>query len=135
MIRKILLASFALLSLLGIFTVQVALAADQDPLFHGDGNSNLCSGDANSSAVCQDKTSTNPLTGNDGLFIKITNIIAWVAGAAAVIVILVSAIRYATAGGDSNKVGSAKGALINAAIGLIVVVLARTLIIYVLNKL
>jgi hypothetical protein len=134
MIRRFILSAFVLLGLAGLAAPQLAFA-DADPLFHGDGNSALCSGKAAESAVCKDKTDKNPLTGSDGLLIKIANIIAYIAGAAAVIVILVSGIRYITSGGDSGKVSSAKGALINAAIGLVVIVLARTLIIYVLNKL
>lgn len=118
----------------GLFSLQPAFVAADDPLFNGDGNSKLCSGDAASSAVCQDRTDKNPLTGSDGLLIKIANIIAWVAGAAAIIVILVSSIRYITSGGDSAKISSAKGALINAAIGLIVIILGRTLIVFILNR-
>lgn len=122
------------IGLFGLISLQPAIVAADDPLFNGDGNSKLCSGDAVSSAVCQDRTDKNPLTGSDGLLIKIANIISWVAGAAAIIVILVSAIRYITSGGDAGKVSSAKGALINATIGLIVIILSRTLIVFILNR-
>jgi hypothetical protein len=132
--RKIMLSLIVFLSLAGLAGMQPAFAAS-DPLFHGDGNSDLCAGDAADSAVCKDKTDKNPLTGSDGLLVRITSIIAYVAGAAAVIVVIISGVRYITSGGDTAKVGSAKGALINAVIGLIVIVLARTLIVYVLNKL
>lgn len=135
MMRRLLISLFMVMGFVGVFAVQPAFAADQDPLFHGDGNSALCTGDAADSAVCKDKTTKNPLTGSDGLLVKITNIIAFIAGAAAIIVIIVSAIRYITSGGDSAKVGNAKAALINAAIGVLVIVLARSLIVYVLNKL
>lgn len=86
------------------------------------------------SAICN-RSNSDPLTGNDGILIHITNIVAFVAGAAAVIIIVVSGIRYITAGGDSNAVGAAKNTLIGAIIGLVVIVLAKVLITFVVNQL
>ena len=87
------------------------------------------------SAVCSSRTSQDPIAGQHGLLLKVTDIIALIAGAAAVIIIIVSGLRYVTAGGDSGKVSSAKNTLIGAIIGLIVVVLARTLVVFVVNRL
>jgi hypothetical protein len=64
----------------------------------------------------------------------IVNIIALVAGAAAVLLILVSSIKYITSAGDANKVGSAKNTIIYVLIGIVVIVAARTILIYVINK-
>lgn len=95
-----------------------------------------CSGDTAHTAVCRDKDPANdPLTGANGLLQKITNIVAIIAGAAAVIIIIISGLRYITSGGDSNAVSNAKNALIGALIGLTVIVLARALISFVLRKL
>jgi hypothetical protein len=41
---------------------------------------------------------------------------------------------YITSGGDSSKVSSAKDTVLYAAIGLVVVVLARTIIVFVVGK-
>jgi len=88
------------------------------------------------SAVCTSSNNgkNNPLSGPNGLLIKITDIIAYVAGAAAVIVIIVGGIKFATAGGDSNNAASARTTVLNALIGLIVIVLARALIEYVIAR-
>lgn len=94
-----------------------------------------CSGKAAQSAVCKDKGgTTNPVTGNDGLLNKITNIVAAVAGVAAVILILISGIRFITAGGDANQASSARRTLIYALVGLVVIVLARAIIALVISK-
>lgn len=93
------------------------------------------------SAACSSKTSSNPLTGPNGELIKVTNIIAYVAGAAAIIVIIVSAIRFVTSGSDistnsrtDTDVETAKRTIANATIGLIVIVLGRTLIVFVVKR-
>jgi hypothetical protein len=105
--------------------------------------SDVCSnGDANSSAVCNSTSKTdskgnpvNPLVGPDGLLLHIANIIAYIAGAAAIILIIVSGLRFITAGGDSNKAASARATIVNALIGLVVIVLGTVLIDFVLSKL
>ncbi len=100
------------------------------------------------SAACSSKAKTdaqgnpiNPLTGPDGALIKVTNIVAYVAGAAAIILIIVSAIRFVTSGSDistnsrtDTDVETAKRTIANAIIGLIVIVLGRTLIVFVLKR-
>jgi lysylphosphatidylglycerol synthetase-like protein (DUF2156 family) len=64
-----------------------------------------------------------------------------IAGAAAVIVILVSALRFALSGSDistnsrtDTDVENARHTLVNALIGLAVIVLARQIILFVLGK-
>lgn len=93
-----------------------------------------CSGDAANSAVCQDKNSGDPLTGNNGALLKIANIVAYVGGVAAIIIIIVSAIRYITSGGDAENISGAKKTLIGAIVGLVIIVLAKSLITYVVSR-
>lgn len=92
---------------------------------------------ASQSAVCTDKSkgATDPVAGPNGILTKTVNIIATIAGIAAVIVILVGSIRYITASGDSGKVSSAKNTVIYALVGLAVVVVARSIIVFVINHL
>ncbi|QQS18970.1 hypothetical protein IPL68_02840 [Candidatus Saccharibacteria bacterium] len=77
----------------------------------------------------------NPLTGTSGFIYKVSRIVALVAGMAAIIVIIVSGIRYMTSGGDSQKISSAKGTLVGAVIGLVVIVLAQVIITFVIKRL
>ena len=51
-------------------------------------------------------------------------IVAAVGFGIAVILLIVAGIRYMTAGGDEAKAGAAKGAIINAVIGIVIVVAA-----------
>ncbi len=91
--------------------------------------------DYSSSAVCNSKsTGSDPLTGPNGTLTGIANVVAYVTGAAAIIIMIISGFRYITSGGDSNKVSSAKSGFINALVGLVIIVLAKTLIVYVLSN-
>ena len=86
------------------------------------------------SPTCTSRTSTNPLTGNDGLLLKITRVIAVIAGITAIIVIISSGARYMTAGGDSQKAAGARNALIGALVGLFVISLSTLIINFVLSR-
>lgn len=100
------------------------------------------------STVCQSQAeqnangNSNPLTGSNGTLHHITDIVAFVAGAAAIIIIIISGLRFITSGSDvstgsrtDTDVEDARRALGNAVIGLVVIVLARTIIIYIVNRL
>lgn len=106
----------------------VALAAS-NPSYSGV----QCNGPAASSPVCHAPTS-DPLTGNNGIIVKATNLIALIAGIAAVIMIIVAGIKFITSQGDSGSVGEARKTIIYASVGLVVIVLARTIITYVVSK-
>ncbi len=92
-------------------------------------------GDPTASAVCVEKGSGDPISGDDGALLKIANIVAYAAGIAAIIIIIVAGIKYVVSDGDSGKISSAKSTIMGALIGLIIVVLARTLINYVVTRL
>ncbi len=118
------------------------LFAQATPVQAYDTYKGVCDRNADSSAVCQDKTNKNPLTGNDGLLINIANIVSYIAGAAAVIMIMLGAFKYVTSGSDmstntstDNDVEEAKNMITAALIGLAIIVLARTIINYVILKL
>lgn len=99
-------------------------------------------GKAGSSAVCNRGRGGNPLVGPHGLLIDIANIIAYIAGAAAIILILIGAFKLVTSGSDTSKGGrvdddvvEARRSIVNALVGLVIIVLAKTLIVYVIGKL
>lgn len=94
-----------------------------------------CNG--NSSAVCvQNKNfqnnSSNPA--ND-IVQSATNIIAMAAGLAAVIIIIISGLTMVTSGGDQEKVKKARGTLMAAIIGLVIVAFAWVIVKFVIEKL
>jgi hypothetical protein len=90
-----------------------------------------CANGGSDSAVCTSGTSSNPVS---TLLINVTHIVAIIAGVAAVVIIIVSGIRFITSQGESDKAASARNTLINTAIGLVVIVLAQAIIAYVITK-
>lgn len=63
----------------------------------------------------------------------IVNIISFIAGVIAVIMIIVSGIRFMTSNGDSSKVAAARTALVYALIGVAVAGLTQLLIRFVIS--
>ncbi len=63
----------------------------------------------------------------------VLQIISVIAGFAAVVMIVIAGLKYITSGGDSNSISSAKSTLIYALVGVIVVVLAQSLVLFVLG--
>ncbi|HET8709335.1 MAG TPA: hypothetical protein VFL85_03580 [Candidatus Saccharimonadales bacterium] len=128
MIRKL----CALLAIV-VFGGSVLLAAPQvaavDVLNGAD-----CGGSGRSSAVCQGKTNQNPVSGKNGLLLKIVKIIGIAAGVAAVIMIVIGGFQYLLSAGDATKAANARNTIIFAAVGLIVVVLAASILSFALNK-
>jgi hypothetical protein len=93
-----------------------------------------CKPVASTSAACSNpNTTNNPITGPNGVLIRVTHIVALAAGSAAVIIIIISGIRFITSQGESDKAAKARQSLINAAIGLVVIVLAQAIITYVIK--
>ena len=91
---------------------------------------------ASNTSVCQD---VNAQTGSSGnLVIRLIddaiNVLSVLVGAAAIIIIIISGIRLITSGGDSNAVSGAKMGILAAIIGLVVVALAQTIVIFVLDN-
>ena len=86
-------------------------------------------GDENSNA--DDK---NPLFGSEGIITRIINILSIVAGIAAVIVIIVSGLKFITSGSNPQDANSAREGVIYAAAGLVVAGLAQAIVQLFLKK-
>ncbi len=70
-----------------------------------------------------------------GVMKNVLNVLSIIAGVAAVIMIIISGMKYITSGGDSSSVASAKNTLIYAVVGLIVVALSQFIVFFVLDTL
>ena len=64
----------------------------------------------------------------------ITNVLLFVLGAIAVIMIIIGGIRYATSNGDSSAIQGAKNTILYAVIGLIVAILAYAIVNFVVSS-
>ena len=64
------------------------------------------------------------LFGNAGVFSTVSNVLLFIVGAVAVIMIIIGGIRYVISGGDSSQVSAAKNTILYALVGVIVAILA-----------
>lgn len=128
---------FGLTMILG-FTVMVSgsfvvYAQNNVDLFN-----DVCKEKAKQSSVCQDadlKPADNPLYGPNGIITSIVNLLSIVVGIAAVIGFIVAVIKFSTSGGNAQEVDKARELVIYAVVGLVVALLAQTLVRTVLFKL
>jgi len=93
-----------------------------------------CQGEAANSSACT-ANGSNPISGKDGVILRVINIFSFVIGAASVIMILVGGFRYIISNGDSNSLSTAKNTILYAVIGIVVFLLSRGIITFVINKL
>lgn len=85
-----------------------------------------CQGENASSAICGDKTEGTTIAK------RLINVFLSVIGALSVIMIIHSGFKYVSSSGDSEKIKSAKNTLLYAVIGLIVAMLALTIVNFVI---
>lgn len=128
MFRSTVLKYLVIVALLVAVCLPVTVSAAYNPTAAA-----CSSAAAKASSVCK-ATGGDPITGPDGVLRRATRLIAVIAGAAAVIVMVISGIRYITSAGDSNQIAEAKKTIIFAIVGLVVIVVAESLITFVIVR-
>lgn len=95
----------------------------------------VCSGSGSDSAACTEKSvgasGENPVTSTSN---NVVNLLSLVIGATAIIIIVIAGVTMTLSQGDSGKIKSSRDAIIYAAVGLVVTALARTIVIFVINR-
>ena len=91
---------------------------------------------ASGTPVCSDVKQENSNKGNLVIQIikDVINAISFIVGIVAVMIIIVSSFRMIVSGGDANTVKESKMGLVGALIGIAVVVLAQSFVIFVLDR-
>jgi len=89
-----------------------------------------------SGADCAQPTgATGTLFGTGSIFTTIVNILLFVIGIVAVIMLILGGIRYTVSGGEAKAVESAKNTILYAIIGIVVAFLAYAVVNWVLTSL
>lgn len=76
----------------------------------------------------------NPIVGPNGILTKAINILSFISGIIAVLIIIVSGFRIITSNGDSNTISTARQSIIYSLAGLVVIALSQVMVIFVLSK-
>jgi len=75
------------------------------------------------------------LFGDTGVFKQITNVVLYIVGVIAVIMLIIGGVKYVISGGDAKKVTDAKNTVLYAIIGLIIAFLAFAIVNFVITSL
>ena len=126
--------AFNLLPIIAVTQVSAQVCTEQGGTENCDPLNETCQGAAAASPICDRDKNSNPISGSNGILLRATSIISYVVGIVCVIIIVVGAIRYIVSQGDSTTVKSVKNQIIYALIGLIVTIAARSIIIFVINR-
>lgn len=73
--------------------------------------------------------------GSEGIFKKVVNIMLFVIGAVAVIMLIYGGVKYVTSGGAQDKVAEAKNTILYAIVGIVVALLAFAVVNFVVTGL
>lgn len=93
------------------------------------------------SALCVDSKQSQPQSGEEAAnpvtetIGRVANIVAVVVGVISVIIVIIAGITMTLSSGDASKVKSSRDAIIFACVGVLVVVIARTIITFIINRL
>ena len=137
MYKVFMITVFGLMTLAVLVLSPLSVQAQFDPI------KEACQGESANSDVCQScvdnaqttaNECTNPVSGNEGIILRVVNIISIVGGVAAVVMIITGGIKIILSGGDSNRVKSGRETLIFAVVGIIVIAVARPIIIFIINR-
>ena len=84
--------------------------------------------------TAQGKDQPDDLVGSNGIFTTITNVLLFIIGAIAVIMLIIGGIRYVTSGGDSTAVTAAKNTILYAVVGIVVAIIAYAVVNFVIES-
>lgn len=88
-----------------------------------------------SGANCaQGNNTPSDIQGQNGIFKTVVNVMLFIIGAVAVIMLIIGGIRYTISGGDSNAVTGAKNTILYAIVGIIVAILAYAIVNFVIGS-
>jgi type IV secretory pathway VirB2 component (pilin) len=132
-IKHFIVAAIVITAILTPVVITPAAVSAANPL--DNACSKLSDAQQKEATACTAKGDTNPIAGPDGIINKIAAGVAVVAGAIAVIIIIVQGIRMITSAGDAQNFAKARSGVLYALVGLVIIVLAKALITFVVNRL
>jgi len=120
--KKFKITLLSLVALTGVMTTAVAM-----PQYAGASAKSEIQSGVNS-------VNNGSNTNLSGLIRTVVNILLFILGAVAVIMIVVGGIRYTTSAGDSGSLKAARDTILYSVVGLVVALLAYAIVNFVLNS-
>jgi hypothetical protein len=120
--KKIITTVLSLIAVVGLVAAPQVVLAQSSPADQIQGGVNDIDPEGGEGASLQDSITT------------IVNILLFLLGAIAVVMIVIGGIRYATSNGEQSAIASAKNTILYAVIGLIVAILAYAIVNFVISQ-
>lgn len=132
----LLIASFLMLTTLLVPKLALAQAANPSNPLQSACDKESTGGNTSSSAICKNNqaTTTNPIVGPNGIITRAIQLISFAIGVGAVLVIIIAGLRLVISGGDPKNVSESKNAILYAVVGLVVALLAQTIVFFTISK-
>ncbi len=124
-------AVLALALVLGLATAPLAVSVVSESAHAQTAKEQICKGINNGSEKC----STSGDNDLGGWIRGIINVILYILGAIAVLMIVIGGLRYVLSGGEASQTKSAKDTILYAVIGLVVALLAYAIVNFVVFNL
>ncbi len=101
-----------------------------------DAPSQACQGLATSDTPNDPNSTCDQTAGKNvsSLLHTAINLFSFVVGILSVLMIMIGGLKYITSSGDSNNINSAKNTILYAIVGLVVVILAQSIVRFVIDK-
>lgn len=121
------------LSLLLVPALVMGLSFVAVPTAHAECTTDTLNAQNGADCAKGNNTPANLFDGDDSIFKKVVNIMLFIVGAVAVIMLIFGGVRYVTSGGAQDQVTAAKNTIMYAIIGIIVAILAFALVNFVIG--
>ncbi len=130
-IKRVTILNASVITLLCVFGVIASVSTASAANVTCEGVAGL-----NNGADCAAGTGqATEIAGSNGIFKTIVNILLFIVGAVAVIMLVIGGLRYVTSNGDQNAVTGAKNTILYAIIGIVVAFLAYAAVNFVIDQL
>lgn len=93
-----------------------------------------CAGEASRSSICT-TGNRDPLTGENGIILRVTAIVSYIIGFVSVLMIVIAGLKFVTSSGNPEGVASARNTILYAAIGLAIAASSQLIVRFVINLL
>lgn len=117
-----------------VFTLALSIVMPATSVQAADLFDKACSGAAADSAVCQSKDEGATREDAAGRVQGVVNLMLYILGILAVIMIVIGGFRYVVSAGDEGGIKQGKNTIIYAVIGLIVAILAYAIVNFVVFR-
>lgn len=78
---------------------------------------------------------SNPIVGPGGILTVVVDLLTLITGIISTIVIVLSGLMYAFSNGDASRAGQARSSIIYASVALVVVLISRSILVFVIDRL